>query len=87
VLTHSAPPLRPDLSAFEGVLKMCGIPPIDELMKHLKEGGMQVVSRILCHILWRGVPFFEQPVELLLGFGEPLEPSFPFDPLALTFEV
>ena len=46
-----------------------------------------VVSRILCHILWRGVPFFEQPVELLLGFGEPLEPSFPFDSLALTFKV
>jgi hypothetical protein len=37
--------------------------------------------------MWRGVPFFEQPVELLLGFGKPLGPSFPFDPVALTFEV
>ena len=37
---HGDPPRVPDLGAFEEFLKMYGIPPICELMKQLKEGGM-----------------------------------------------
>ena len=36
---HDDPPLRPDLSAFEGFLKKCGIPPIRKLLQTLKKGG------------------------------------------------